>query len=75
MPSFYGLEVLRAAEGKLPSYEVLIARAEAASPARLGWPAPMDPARAIDAIEHDLACLRTILPSTSNDDRGAARYC
>jgi len=74
VPSFYGLEVLRAAEGKLPSYEQLMQRAEAASPARLGWPAPTDPSRAIDAIEHDLACLRTILPSTSADDRGAARY-
>jgi ATP-dependent helicase/nuclease subunit B len=74
VPSFYGLEVLRAAEGKLPSYEVLIQRAEAASPARLGWPAPMDPVRAIDAIEHDLACLRSILPSSSPEHRGAARY-
>ena len=74
VPSFYGLEVLRAAEGKLPSYEVLMARAEKASPARLGWPAPNDPEQAIDAIEHDLACLRSILRSTSSEDRGAARY-
>jgi ATP-dependent helicase/nuclease subunit B len=74
VPSFYGLEVLRAAEGKLPSYEQLMQRAEKASPSRLGWPAPNDPAQAIDAIEHDLACLRTILPSTSAEDKGAARY-
>lgn len=78
VPSFYGLEALRAAEGKLPSYEALMQRAEAASPARLGWPAPLDPARSIDATEHDLASLRSVLRSDaktiSSEEQGTARY-
>ena len=40
VPSFYGLEVLRAAEGRLPGFEELNRRSQAAIRARLGWPAP-----------------------------------
>ena len=39
-PSFYGLEVLRAAEGKLPGFDELARRAESVGGARIGWPAP-----------------------------------
>src|SRR2546423_6599160 len=48
VPSFYGLEVLRAAEGALPPFAELSRRAEQAVPARAGWPAPGDPGDAID---------------------------
>jgi CRISPR/Cas system-associated exonuclease Cas4 (RecB family) len=58
VPSFYGLEVLRAAEGALPAFSELSRRAEQAVDARAGWPAPRDPAHAIDEAEHDLALLQ-----------------
>jgi superfamily I DNA/RNA helicase len=57
VPSFYGLEVFRAAEGVLPDFAELARRAETATSARLGWPAPVDPADAIDEAEYDLALL------------------
>src|SRR2546428_8601134 len=46
--------------------------AAAAAGARLAWPAPDDPARAIDEVEHDLATLRALL--ASGEARGGARY-
>jgi hypothetical protein len=54
VPSFYALEAVRAAEGLLPDFAELARRAETATTARLGWPAPPDPADAIDQAEHDL---------------------
>ena len=51
VPSFYGLEAFRAAEGSLPDFAELARRAETATNARLGWPAPSDPADAIDEAE------------------------
>src|SRR5262249_35937320 len=38
VPSFYALEVLKAAEGRLPGLDVLSRGAEQAAGARLGWP-------------------------------------
>lgn len=58
VPSFYVLEVARAARGRLPSFAELKAEAAAASAAHVGWPAPSDPATAIDAAEFDLASIR-----------------
>lgn len=58
VPSFYALEVARAARGELPSFDALKAEAVEASPTHTGWPAPDDPRRAIDAAEFDLATLR-----------------
>ena len=74
VPSFYGLEVLRAAEGRLPGFDELARRAEAVSEARLGWPAPDDPADAIDAAEYDLARLRGLGSADAAVGTGAARY-
>jgi RecB family exonuclease len=73
VPSFYALEVVRAAEGRLPDFAELGRRAETATTARLGWPAPPDPAEAIDDAEHDLAVLDrlAVLPEESP---GSARY-
>ena len=74
VPSFYGLEVLRAAEGVLPAFAELSRRAEQAAPARSGWPAPPDPAQAIDEAEHDLALLKTAFGLPEAERRGAAAY-
>jgi hypothetical protein len=73
VPSFYALEVLRASEGRLPDFTELARRAETATTARLGWPAPPDPADAIDTAEHDLAILDR-LAAAGRPDAGGARY-
>ena len=73
-PSFYGLEVLRAAEGRLPGWGELGERAQSIGEARLGWPAPSRPELAIDAAEHDLALLGTILGRPEAETIGTARY-
>ena len=73
-PSFYGLEVLRAAEGALPGLEELAQRAHAARGSRLAWPAPSDPMEAIDDAEHDLALLDRALKLPEDQTGGAARY-
>ena len=73
VPSFYALEAVRAAEGRLPDFAELARRAATVTTARLGWPAPPDPIDAIDNAEHDLAILDrlTAMPEAS---AGAARY-
>ena len=73
-PSFYGLEVLRAAEGRLPDFNDLARRAEKVSESRLGWPAPTRTEQAIDAAEHDLALLHSILDLSESETVGRARY-
>ena len=73
VPSFYGLEILRALRGKLAGFDELLRRADRASELRLGWPAPQDPKLAIDATEYDLAILHSLL-ERDGDNRGAARY-
>ena len=73
VPSFYALEALRAAEGRLPDFAELARGAETVTSARAGWPAPSDPAAAIDDAEHDLAVLEQLfrLPDAR---AGSARY-
>jgi RecB family exonuclease len=73
VPSFYGLEALRAAEGVLPDFAKLARRAETATNARLGWPAPADPSDAIDEAEYDLALLNC-LETRWQVGPGAARH-
>jgi ATP-dependent helicase/nuclease subunit B len=73
-PSFYALEVLRAAEGRLPGFEELAARAQIAGGTRLGWPAPEKPEDAIDEAEHDLALLSEIFERPPEQTTGKARY-
>jgi ATP-dependent helicase/nuclease subunit B len=73
VPSFYGLDLMRAARGALPGYETLERDAAAAGESRLAWPAPHDPARAIDPIEHDLAVLGSLLEG-GESTRGRGRY-
>jgi CRISPR/Cas system-associated exonuclease Cas4 (RecB family) len=59
--SFYGLDVARAVHGSIPDFEQFERDASALAGARLAWPAPPDPSRAIDASEHDLAVLWALL--------------
>ena len=72
VPSFYALEVARALTGRVPEPQRMERDAAAAAGARLAWPAPDDPARAIDEVEHDLATLRALL--AGGDANGRARY-
>lgn len=65
VPSFYALEVVRAVTGRVPDPQRLEAEAAAAGGATLAWPAPEEPAEAIDDLEHDLAVLRRLLRSTA----------
>lgn len=74
VPSFYALEALRAAEGALPGFEQLRSRAESATRARLGWPAPESPAAAIDESEYDLALLGTLVDVEPETATGSAHY-
>ena len=73
VPSFYALEALRAAEGRLPGFDELAKRAETLTLARVGWPAPRAAADAIDAAEHDLAVLDALLRDPTPRS-GTARY-
>ncbi|HEX6728450.1 MAG TPA: PD-(D/E)XK nuclease family protein [Pyrinomonadaceae bacterium] len=74
VPSFYALEALRAAEGRLPGFEEIAARAETTTRARLGWPAPERPEAAIDEAEYDLALLANLVESSNTDRTGSAHY-
>ena len=72
MPSFYALEIARALTGRVPEPQRMEREAAEAAGARLAWPAPDDPARAIDEVEHDLATLRGA--ARRRRARGRARY-
>jgi CRISPR/Cas system-associated exonuclease Cas4 (RecB family) len=74
VPSFYGLEVLRAAEGSLPGFDELGRRAEAVGGARIGWPAPARSELAIDEAEYDLALLEKLFALPEDRSIGTARY-
>ena len=74
VPSFYAIEALRAAEGQLPGFDELAARAETTAATRVGWPAPATRQEAIDETEHDLALLDSLLKLDPERSVGAARY-
>lgn len=77
VPSFYALDVLRAAEGELPDLAALEKRAARASTARLGWPAPERIEEAVDDTEYDLALLGPLLhgpPKSLEETRGRGRF-
>ena len=76
VPSFYGLELLRAAEGTLPGFGELAQRAELGAAERMGWPAPTDAQDAIDESEFDMAVLDDYLTfgAETSRKRGAAHY-
>jgi ATP-dependent helicase/nuclease subunit B len=74
VPSFYALEALRAAEGRLPGLDELGRRAESIRAARLGWPAPERADEAIDDTEYDLATLAKLKDADPATSVGAAAY-
>lgn len=74
VPSFYALEILRAAEGRLPGFDELARRAAGERRARLGWPAPEDARDAIDDAEFDLAVLDRLVDADPATTLGAAHY-
>ncbi len=74
VPSFYALEVLRAAEGKLPGFDELANRTATQPTTRLSWPAPANPADAIDDAEFDLAVLDKLVDADPQTTIGAAHY-
>ena len=74
VPSFYALDVQRATSGRI-DIERLAREAEAEASSWLAWPAPNDPLRAIDDLEHDLAVLGPLLRETASGKiQGRARY-
>lgn len=74
VPSFYGLEVLRAVTGRLPDFAELARQAESTGEGRAGWPAPADPARAIDDAEYDLSELRRLVLLPAAERAGVVHY-
>ena len=74
VPSFYALDLMRAATGRVLAHEHLEDLARETGRALLGWPAPEDPVEAIDEQEHDLAVLRRLLDSEPGSVRGHAHY-
>ena len=52
----------------------LDARAQAGRATRPGWPAPREPAEAIDAAEYDLAVLETLLDLPEDEAKGAGQF-
>ena len=61
VPSFYALDLERARTGRVPDFADTEREAFERAQARLAWPAPPDPAAAIDDTEHDLAVLGRLL--------------
>ena len=75
VPSFYALDVMRAMTGRIPGHEDLQEAAAAAGGAHLAWPAPSDPADALDDLEHDLSVLKQLLQAEPRATvRGHAHY-
>jgi ATP-dependent helicase/nuclease subunit B len=75
VPSFYALDVMRAITGHIPGPQQLQDAAAAEGGAGLAWPAPVEPADAIDDLEHDLSVLRRLLQVEPRASvRGHAHY-
>ena len=64
VPSFYAFAVHRAAGGREMDVREFEDQARSRTAARIGWPAPPDPADAIDDAEFDLATLEPRLPGS-----------
>ncbi|MDX1982177.1 MAG: PD-(D/E)XK nuclease family protein [Bryobacteraceae bacterium] len=74
VPSFYAMEVVRAAEGRLPELREFERRAATGAMTRLGWPAPSDKRHAVDSLEFDLATLQAAFAAPPGQSRGKGRY-
>ena len=73
-PSFYAIEVMRAATGRVPDLQQLQRVAAEASQSQPGWPSPKNADTAIDDAEYDLAIIRRLTRMPAEERRGAARY-
>jgi RecB family exonuclease len=73
VPSFYVFEALRAARGQSSDVRDIEREAELGAQTRIGWPAPPEPADAIDDAEFDLAVLRPAFDHPA-DGKGAGAY-
>lgn len=74
VPSFYALDLLRAAQGQVPDLGTLKKHAAETAASRLGWPAPENPADAIDETEYDLAVLGGLIRAQSPTFLGQGHY-
>ena len=74
VPSFYALDLLRAAEGRLPDLHQLENRAAGGSQSLLGWPAPRHAEAAIDDAEYDLSVLEPLLRRGAPTVRGQGHF-
>ena len=75
VPSFYALDVMRAITGRVPGHEELQREATTLTSATLAWPAPPEPADAVDDVEHDLAVLKPLLQAADVQSvKGRAHY-
>ncbi|MGE3706798.1 MAG: hypothetical protein AB7I13_16120, partial [Vicinamibacterales bacterium] len=75
VPSFYALDIVRAMTGAVPDHRVLATEAAEEAGASLAWPAPRDPDRAVDDLEHDLAVLKPLLDARDvKAAKGRAHY-
>ena len=74
VPSFYALEIIRAARGRLPDLRTFESDASKGAPSRLDWPAPNDPAQAIDEAEFDLATLWHTMALQPGEAKARGRY-
>ncbi len=73
-PSFYALEVARAATGRVPDLLTLQRFAAESSETQAGWPSPRLASAAIDDAEYDLALVSSLLRIPSEEARGRGRY-
>ena len=74
VPSFYALDVIRAAEGHIPELGGLEQRATGMSRSLLGWPSPRHASDAIDDTEYDLATIGHLLQRPASQRVGRGRY-
>ena len=75
VPSFYALDIVRGITGTVPDHRAFADAAGRVGQSSLAWPAPLDPEMAIDAQEHDLAVIRSLLDADpSVDVRGQGQY-
>jgi len=74
VPSFYALELIRAANGFLPELHAFQEEAAGRAESRLDRPAPLQFAEAVDDAEYDLVALERALALKGAEQLGAMSY-
>ena len=72
--SLYALEIARVIMGEVPDLARLEEQTKTASGARLAWPAPTDPRRALDDLEYELALAKDVERRPEGEARGRLRF-